>query len=187
MNGVVGVEAPPRQRLGQPPSLRRRLAAFTYEGVLLFGVVMVAGLLYGALTNQRHALVGQRGLQVFIFLVLALYFIGFWVRQGQTLAMRTWHIRLVTAQGQPLTLGRASARYLLSWLWFLPALALLQASGLQGGWHFSGALLTGVLAYAAISRLHPGRQFLHDALCGTRLVDERPGDPSGPAADNPRP
>jgi hypothetical protein len=27
--------------------------------------------------------------------------------------------------------------------------------------------------YAALSRLHPQRQFWHDALCGTRLVAER--------------
>ena len=29
--------------LPRTPSLRRRLAAFVYEGVLLFGVVMIAG------------------------------------------------------------------------------------------------------------------------------------------------
>lgn len=156
------------------PSLARRLASFTYEGVLLFGVVMVAGLIYATVTNQRHALAGQTGLQAWLFGVLGLYFIGFWVRQGQTLAMRTWHIRLVRADGAPLGLARASLRYLLSWLWFLPALGLLHGSGLQGGWHFSLALVAGVLAYAGASRLHPQRQFLHDVLCGTRLVDARP-------------
>lgn len=155
------------------PSLRRRLACFLYEGVLLFGVVMVAGLIYGALTNQRHALIGQRGLQAWLFLVLGMYFVGFWVRQGQTLAMRTWHIRLVTASGAHLTTLRAACRYLLAWVWFVPALALVQASGLQGGWHFSMVLVAGVLTYGALSRLHPERQFLHDVLCGTRLVDAR--------------
>jgi hypothetical protein len=33
-----------------------------------------------------------------------------------------------------------------------------------------GLLSAGVIAYAALSRLHPHRQFWHDALCGTRLV-----------------
>ena len=37
-----------------------------------------------------------------------------------------------------------------------------------------GLLFVGVLAYAALARLHPDRQFWHDAACGTRLVDWRP-------------
>ena len=74
-----------------PPSLRRRLAAFIYEGVLLFGVLMLAGLAYGVVTQQRHALVGLHGLQVFVFIVLGVYFGWFWSHGGQTLALvRRW-------------------------------------------------------------------------------------------------
>ena len=43
------------------PSLRRRLAAFLYEGVLLFGVLMISGYLYSSLSQQRHALSGATG------------------------------------------------------------------------------------------------------------------------------
>jgi uncharacterized RDD family membrane protein YckC len=148
----------------------RRLAAFLYEGVLLFGIVMLAGLFYGVVTQQRHALVGSTGLQAFLFGVLGLYFTYFWSRSGQTLAMLTWHMRLVTVQGHPVRPLRAVLRYLLAWLWFLPALALVQAAGLKGGWPVSGVVIVGVLVYAALARLHPDRQFLHDAICGTRLV-----------------
>ena len=35
-----------------------------------------------------------------MFVVLGIYFVWFWSR-GQTLAMKTWHIRLVDAQGRP--------------------------------------------------------------------------------------
>ncbi|MDH5539716.1 MAG: RDD family protein, partial [Rhizobacter sp.] len=45
------------------PSLWRRMASFIYEGVLLFGVLMIAGYLFSSLTQQRHALVGRHGLQ----------------------------------------------------------------------------------------------------------------------------
>lgn len=152
------------------PGVFRRLAAFLYEGVLLFGIVMLAGLFYGVVTQQRHALVGSTGLQAFLFGVLGLYFTYFWSRSGQTLAMLTWHMRLVTVQGHPVRPLRAVLRYLLSWLWFLPALALVQAAGLKGGWPVSGVVIVGVLVYAALARLHPDRQFLHDAICGTRLV-----------------
>lgn len=152
------------------PGVWRRLAAFLYEGVLLFGIVMLSGLLYGVLTQQRHALVGSTGLQAFLFGVLGLYFVVFWTRSGQTLAMLTWHVRVVTVDGHPLRPLRAVMRYLLSWLWFLPALGLVQAAGLKGGGPVSAVVIAGVLAYAALARLHPDRQFLHDALCRTRLV-----------------
>lgn len=142
-----------------------------YEGLLLFGVLMVVGWIYSTLTQQRHALAGKTGLQIVLFLVLGIYFIWFWTHGGQTLAMKTWRLRLVRADGRPLTRPQALARYLLAWAWFLPALLTLQISGLKGGAATTSVLLAGVLAYAAASRLHPQRQFLHDALCGTRVVD----------------
>lgn len=153
------------------PGLARRLAAFVYEGLLLFGVLMPAGLLYASLTQQRHALQGRLGLQIFLFVVLAAYFTWFWTRGGQTLAMKTWRLRVVSAEGRPLTRARALARYLLSWMWFLPSLLAVQLAGLKSGLAIGTTLVAGVLAYAASSRLHPQRQFLHDALCGTCIVD----------------
>ena len=156
------------------PALWRRLAAFIYEGVLLFGVVMAAGYLYGSLTQQRHALQGQSGLQAFLFVVLAIYFVVFWSRGGQTVAQRAWHLRIVRADGAPLTPGRALARFLASWLWFLPALATAKFAGLHATWQIFALLAVGVVAYAMLSRLHPQRQFWHDVLCGTRLVTWHP-------------
>ncbi len=153
-----------------PPSLRRRLAAFVYEGVLLFGVLMVAGLVYGLLTQQRHALAGMHGLQAFVFMVLGLYFGWFWSHGGQTVAMKTWHIRVLTKDGRPVPAARAVLRYLWSWLWFVPALAWSWASGVRSGGMVALALTLGVLVYAASSRLNPQRQFWHDLLSGTRLV-----------------
>lgn len=157
----------------QAPSLTRRLAAFVYEGVLLFGVLMVAGFVYSVSTGMRHALQGQAGLQAFLFVVLGLYFIWFWTHGGQTVAMKAWHVRLVDAGGRPVRPARAAVRYVLSWLWFAPALLAAHLAGLHGGGSVYGLLTVGVLAYAALSRLHPERQFWHDAVCGTRLVDAR--------------
>lgn len=157
-----------------PPSLWRRMACFVYEGVLLFGVVMIAGYLYSALTQQRNALVGRHGLQAFLFIVLGIYFVWFWARSGQTVAMKAWHVRVVDVAGRPISQRRALARYLLAWLWFLPALTVLWLSGLSGSGATFGVLFAGVLAYALLALLHPQRQFFHDALCGTRLVTHRP-------------
>jgi hypothetical protein len=68
----------------------------------------------------------------------------------------------------------------LSWLWFLPALGCAYLVGLANGAAIGAALLGGVALYAALSRLHPQRQFVHDALCGTRLMTWRSGPGRGP-------
>ena len=157
------------------PGLWRRLACFFYEGVLLFGVVMGAGFVYSLATQQTHALQGRIGLVAFLFIVLGLYFTWFWSRSGQTLAMQTWHVRVVGADGRPVTRARAAARYLASYLWFMPALLLLWGAGLTHDQATIGLVLAGgVVAYALLTLLHPQRQYWHDALCGTRLVTWRP-------------
>jgi uncharacterized RDD family membrane protein YckC len=157
----------------QSAALRRRMAAFTYEGVLLFGLVMAVGAVYSVSTGQRHALEGRPGMMAAQFLGLAVYFLWFWTHGGQTLAMRTWHVRLVSAQGGPPTLMQAFGRFMLSWLWFMPPwLAYWLA-----GWHETrllyGAMGVWLVMYALMTRLLPQGQFLHDVVCGTRLVDTR--------------
>lgn len=156
------------------PSLRRRLACFLYEGVLLFGVVMIAGYLYSSLTQQRNALQGRHGLQAFLFVVLGIYFVWFWSHGGQTVAMKAWHIRLVTILGKPVSELRALARYLLAWLWFAPALVTLYAWDIHTLTPIFGVLVAGAVVYAAVSRWLPARQFWHDWACGTRLVTATP-------------
>lgn len=159
----------------QPVGLRRRFAAWLYDGALLFGVVFFSGFLYSVLTRQDHALHGRVGLMVVAyFLVPGLYFTGFWTRSGQTLAMTTWQLRVTDIAGRPLTWPRAALRYLLSWLWFLPALACFKLAGLEGGGALTGLLLAGVAAYLLVARLHPQRLFLHELLSGTRVVTQLP-------------
>lgn len=157
------------------PSLRRRLAAVLYEGVLLFGVLVVADYLFAGLTQQRHALYLREAGMAFLFVVLGIYFGWFWSRSGQTLAMKTWHIRVVGRDGAPPSQGRALLRYLAAWLWFLPPLAVASWVGVQrlGGGGTFALVASYVLAYALTARLHPSRQFPHDLIAGTRLVDAR--------------
>jgi uncharacterized RDD family membrane protein YckC len=156
------------------PGLWQRLAGMLYEGVLLFGLVVVVGLVYGVLTQQRHALQGALGLQALLFVALGVYFVGFWTHGGQTLAMKTWHLRLLRADGRPVTLAQAIARYLASWLWFLPALGGVALAGLRGSGPVAAALAANVGVIVVLARLHPSRQFLHDLICGTRIVSWRP-------------
>ena len=146
------------------------MACWLYEGMLMFGVVFIAGYLFGTQTQTHHALDNRHPLQAFLFVIFGIYFTWFWSR-GHTLAMKTWHIRIVDRQGRPLTQGRALARYMLCWLWFLPPLALIAPFQLSSG--EIAVILTGWISiWALLSRLHPERQFLHDALAGTRLIHQ---------------
>jgi uncharacterized RDD family membrane protein YckC len=172
----TGRAAPVDSRLVAAP-LVRRMAAFLYEGVLVFGVLAVAGLVYGIAVHQTSGIEKRSGLIAVCFLVLGLYFIGLWTRAGQTLAMKTWHLRVLTDRGLPLSPRRALARYLASYVWFLPPLALAGALKLPSAGANFGLVAAWIVIYALSSRLHPRRQFWHDALCDTAVVDARPTAP----------
>ena len=125
------------------PPLWRRLASAGYEAVLLFGVAFFAAWLFFFASGGRDATHGWERyvLQVFILAVCASYFLWCWLRGGQTLAMKAWHIRLVG-----LSPAKALSRFLLA--------ALFMPTGISLVW----------------SIFDRDRQFLHDRLAGTRLV-----------------
>lgn len=151
------------------PSLRRRMASMVYESMLLFGVVFSAALLFSVVGQMRSGMDPRQPLfQSFLFIVCGAYCSWFWSK-GQTLAMRAWKIEVVDRQGRHLTTLRALFRYLCAWLWVLPPLALLDSTRLGGG-PITVLLFGWVIVYALLSRFHPQRQFLHDAMAGTRLV-----------------
>ena len=154
------------------PSLRRRMACWLYEGMLMFGVVFLAGYLFSTLSQTRNALDNRHALQAFLFLIFGIYFTWFWAK-GQTLAMKTWNIRVTNPTGQPISQPRALWRYVLSWLWLLPPLAVAYPFQLSGG-ETTVVVLGWVAVYGLLSRFHPQQQFLHDALAGTRLVSSLP-------------
>lgn len=154
------------------PGLWRRMASWAYEGVLVFGVWFLAGYLFGTLSQTRNALDNRHALQAFLFLIFGIYFIWFWAK-GQTLAMKTWNIRVVDVHGKAITQLRAALRYALSYLWFLPPLATAAIFKLPGA--EVAVIATGwVAVWAILSRFHPTGQFWHDALAGTRLVSSEP-------------
>ena len=151
------------------PSIPRRMACWMYEGMLMFGVMFIAGYLFSTLSQTRNALDNRHALQAFLFVVFGIYFVWFWGK-GQTLAMKTWNIRVVDVQGAPLTQTRALLRYLLSWVWFLPPLAVTALFALPA---LEGAVLAigWVAVWAILARFQPQTQFWHDVWAGTRLIN----------------
>ena len=131
----------------QPASLKRRLAAMLYEFLLLIALSMLASFAYLPIFGSIHGPFQKAVFQLYLLLVMLIYFVVFWKRGGQTLAMKTWRIRLVRRDGGPLSTAQCIMRFSLATLGLLCA-----------GAGFIWALIDA------------DRQFLHDRLCGTRLV-----------------
>lgn len=166
----TALEPPPSSGALPTPPLRRRLCSMVYESMLLFGVLFVSGGGFAVLLQQRNALYLRHALEGWLFIVLGLYFVWFWNHGGQTLPMKTWRMRLVSRDGTSVGATRALARFLLCWLWFLPGLALAWAFGAKS-WALVWFPALNVVLWAALAYLDPQRQFVHDRIAGTRIVD----------------
>jgi len=161
------------------PSRLRRFACMMYEGVLLFAVVFLASYLFDTLTQSRHGLVLRHGRQAALFIAIGLYFVLCWRLGGQTLAMKTWHIRLTGVEGAPPALLRLIARYALSWLLPLAGAGAIALAAHASGWPaiYSLIVVTPFLNFVW-SWLDRDAVFLHDRLLGTRLIAVQPIKPS---------
>jgi uncharacterized RDD family membrane protein YckC len=152
VSGAPAQAAPPAAglRTDAAPGITRRLASMLYEAILLFAVAFLATWLFQFAAGTIR-IEGWRMhlLQLFLLAVFSAYFLWCWLRGGQTLAMKTWRIRLVARKDH----GRLSAQAAL--LRFACALVLVPT-------------LIGI-AWAYVDR---DRQFLHDRLAGSLLVPD---------------
>ncbi len=119
-----------------------------YDALLLIGVLAATWVLPHMLIGMAfHVTAPGIVLAAHLVLVLAVYFLWYWRNGGQTLAMQTWKIRLVSVRGTPPSWQQLALRYVLAW----PSIC------------YAGVGLW----WALFDR---DRQFLHDRLSGTRIV-----------------
>lgn len=138
--------------------IRRRLASMLYESLLLLGVLSVAFMLPHLALGMGYEIV-LPGPILFIHLasVMGFYFVWYWRHGGQTLAMQTWRLKVVSVDGNPPELKQLLLRYVLSW----PSLVFYGAG----------------LLWAIFDR---DRQFLHERLSGTRIIFVPPTTAANP-------
>ena len=128
--------------------LGRRLGSLVYEllvilalGIFLFVLPLA---IFSGLTQHSP---GPGLLWLYLFLLLGNYFLWCWIRAGQTLAMKTWRLRLIDAKtGRTLRPLQAFVRYGMGWICWPTGLALL--------W----------------SLIDPDKQFLHDRIAGSQII-----------------
>lgn len=120
----------------------------TYEGLLLLGVLSVTFMLpHLALGIGLGIVLPGPLLLAHVIVVVGAYFLWYWHHGGQTLAMQTWKLQLVSARGDAPSISLLLLRYALAWI----------SLGFWGAG----------LVWALFDR---DRQFLHDRLAGTRIV-----------------
>ena len=116
---------------GTSAGFGRRLAALLYDSVLL-AALLVAFTSGAVFLNHRRAIEPETaGFWVYVYRagligVIAGYYLLNWTRSGQTLGMRAWHLRAVTAAGKPLSMKAAALRFVCgAFAWAPAALGVL--------------------------------------------------------------
>jgi len=146
------------------PKFRRRLLSLTYESFLLLAVLMIAGVIFHLIIRDTEAAYFMPLFQFYLLVVMGAYFIWFWTHGGQTLAMQTWKMRVVNAEGNKLEIKQAIVRYLLAVsIVLLFSVAGVLLLGVAGALFFCVGFM-----WALFDR---DKQFLHDRLAGTRIVE----------------
>lgn len=136
------------------PSIPRRLISMVYESLLLLGVIAIGFILPHALLGTLAQVFAPAWLVRSHFIaLLMLYFVWFWLNGGQTLAMKTWKLKIVDRSGAPIRPLQAILRYLAAW----PSLACFGI---------------GIL-WALVDK---EKQFLHDRIADTRLIETKPAE-----------
>ncbi len=129
------------------PGFWRRVVSMIYEFLLLLAVLFIASFIFHLIFRDTHAVYFRPLFQFYLLVIMGIYFTWFWTHGGQTLAMQTWKMRVVTVNGNHLGKRQAITRYLFA---------------VTGITFFGFSIF-----WALFDRDH---QFLHDRLAGTRIV-----------------
>ncbi|QWD64939.1 RDD family protein [Polynucleobacter sp. MWH-UH2A] len=158
------------------PQFWRRVSCCLYEQLVLLGVIAFTfllpnlglGILFGVSLPSWLTF-------LYLYSVLGIYFVWYWTKSGQTLAMQTWRIRMIGGNGFNLTRRQAIWRYVYGSLWIVPCVFLQWIFHLEK-WQiiemlFSVALFFWPLSIFLDSRSPAERQSLPDRMAGSRLVE----------------
>ena len=118
-----------------------------YEALILAAIAISAAFLFRGTMDSQLGGLPRTLFQIYLWLVFGFYFLWCWLRGGQTLPMKAWKLRVISADGQGITATQATLRYLYAWISLL-------SLGIGFLWAF----------------MDKDRQFLHDRLARTRIV-----------------
>ncbi len=158
--------------------LTRRLAALLYDALLLLALLFLGTLAILPLTGGEEITPSAQHAAAYLYRgYLALLGLGFfgvsWTRSGQTLGMKSWRIRLESANGRAPGWGAATLRFTLGLGFALAALYGLSL-GHAPGW--SAKDLAAAVLFVPLAANHAwilldrrGRS-LQDIICRMRVI-----------------
>ncbi len=158
------------------PRFWRRVSCCLYEQLVLLGVIAFTFLVPNLGLGILFGISLPSWLTFFyLYTVLGIYFVWYWTKSGQTLAMQTWRVRLISRHGLNLSRRQALWRYIFGSLWIIPCVVLQWIFHLEK-WQIIEMLFTVALFIWPLSiyldrRESSLRQSLPDRLAGTRLVE----------------
>ena len=143
----------------QSPSLLRIFAAMVYDSLILAAISIAYGALVVGLSvfmqgrpEAGHRIAWGTASSILISIgwcaVLILFYVYFWHRFGQTLAMKTWRFKMVDAETNQLASYKQCVTR-----------------------SFAAILSFLLLGFGFWCKLfHPQKRMLHDVLSGTKLI-----------------
>ena len=177
MSAVTPIPSPARGLTG----VLKRLGAGCYDGLLVGGLLMVAT---GLATYFTRPAAGATALQAYphrllyqlvALAVIVLYFGISWTTKGQTLGMKAWRLRLLTADGAIPDWRHALLRLLFALpLWLAPVAGLFLYMR-RAATPLGASLAALPLAISLLSGWASGIT-LHDRASRTRVTPLDPGD-----------
>jgi uncharacterized RDD family membrane protein YckC len=129
-----------------PAGLPRRLAAGVYDLFPLAALWMLGAALWLALSGGGPVAPGNPFFRAYLLAIAFAYYGVSWRRGGQTVGMRAWRIRVMTADGRPLAWSATALRF---------AVAVLGIACFGAGLWWS--------------LLDPDKRMWHDLAAGTRV------------------
>lgn len=102
------------------PGLWRNLLAMVYDTFLVAPLLMANSFilvaLFGPVEDISSPTIPSWLMQLTSFCVITIFFTLFWRKNGQTLGMQAWRIKLITKSGETPTYGQCLARCLVATL-----------------------------------------------------------------------
>ena len=156
------------------PQFWRRVSCCLYEHLVLLGVIALAFLLPNLALGILFGVSLPSWLTfLYLYTVLGIYFIWYWTKTGQTLAMQTWRIRMIDQYGHTLKRPQALWRYIYGSLWIIPCVLLQWAFHVEK-WQIIEMLFAVALFFWPLTIFLDRKnlmQRLADRFAGTRLVE----------------
>lgn len=111
----------------EPVGLFRRFAAIFYDFLMLIAVLIMAGFLAKIIGFLPPVLIDDQprdlmfwvlkiSFNLYIYLICYFFFVYPWMKNGQTLGMQAWKIKVVNLDGSNLSYKAASIRFFVALL-----------------------------------------------------------------------